>query len=134
MTSSRLGVTYKEPKDNRMQTAIFVICFNCIFQTITPGKTAHAMSVAMEDAVEKYERPIMTSMLVHVALPSRTKLVSQFASIGRQRHNMPMIVARKVQTINPSNIYTHTRSALIGLPTRSIVMQIEALIKTREKT
>jgi hypothetical protein len=105
-----------------------------MFQTMSPGRTAHAISVAIEDAVEKYDSPIMASMLAQVACPSRTNAVFQFASTGRHRHRIPMMVARKVPTTRPKRRYTQIRRLLIGFPTRSMVMQMEPLIKTRDTT
>lgn len=61
---------------------------------MTPGSTAQAKSVAMEHAVDVYDRPIIAFIPEQVAFPSEINIVFQFASTGRQSDKTPMKVVR----------------------------------------
>lgn len=95
-------MTYKEPKERKVATMIFVESLICVCMRMIAGRTAQARSVAMVLAVDVYDRPNIEVTGEHSPRPSAIRLASQFASTGRQSSNMPMKVVRNVAMMSPS--------------------------------
>jgi hypothetical protein len=91
---SRGEIAYREPNDKRIVTEIFVFSFICVLHRMIPGSTAQARSVAIEQAVEVYDKPIIALVPEQEALPAATREVFQLASTGRQRDKTPIKVVR----------------------------------------
>lgn len=125
----RIEMTYTDPTDIKAKTSSLVWDFMFVFQSSTPGNTAHAISVMMVVTVAVWLIPIIAAIVPHRTLGSVwSKLVFQLASMGEQKSRTPMKVTRNDAQTRPSRRYSVMRTAFRVLPMRHIMTQMDDLI------
>ena len=125
--------TYKEAKESSTPTMILALSAICMFFSKNAGRTAQAKSVKMVDAVEVYDRPIIASMVAHLALPVATRLLSQLPATGRHSSKTPMKVVAHDSQVVARSAMTAKRNHLIVLAMRSMVTQMELFTTARQQ-
>lgn len=119
--------TYSDPNDKSKPTRILFLVAICIPRSRNAGRIAQDKSVKTVMEVDMYPSITMKPFGAQDAWPVLTRLVSQFAAIGRHRSRRPAKVMSHAATVMTSSVYTQKRKYRILCAIRSSVTQMELL-------